>query len=292
MALTEQRRDQVQHDILQLARTVGNAAVTAYTDWFKWWLVKSRLDRVSMVHRPTTALGLRGNLAESANNALKIDGPQSMYTVLHRFTCTELAHLARAKDGAVVSRGPGLQDLQARHEAINNRARQQELLFIFDGTPLLPPPAPGPQAQLTLYDSFRSIAPKWQAKARTRMRGDTSVNTRNRSTTGIEDRILKAVAASERQPPHPIIEYKRVFAPAPQAAAGAGAATLEAVKFVVQSTSNAEANYTCTIAATYHCTCTDFTTNGVPSLAPKPFPPRACLCLITMRVGPAPLTLP
>jgi hypothetical protein len=256
-SLTLESRSTYEQDIMSLA--IKHQAAKTFKTWLAWWKADSREQRSWLRLRGFVALGLRGNLSESANAKNKHEGCVSLIERVRIFGSEQLAECAAAKHGASLGVGPNRHDLELRQAALVGRTTHQELIFIFNNEA---PTAAGagagaaegapPASVVTAYDSFRSTAPKTGKKGASRIRNGIGVNTRTSSTVQLNHSIELASKAL-RSGQH-IVASKIIYV---TTGAGAGGATtaVSGVEFEVSSSTNSDVVYTCLIAMEPTCTC-------------------------------------
>jgi hypothetical protein len=267
-SLTIESRSVYEQQIMELA--VEHHVTQTFKTWIAWWKGDTREQRSWLLKRGFVALGLRGNLSESANAMNKREGCVSLIERIRIFGSEQLAACAAAKHGASLGDGPNRHDLELRQAALVGRATHQELLFLFNDSAVTPPAtgAGAAASVVTAFDSFRSTTPKPGSKGPNRTRNNGSVNTRTSSTVQLNTNIERASNALRNG--QRIVASKIIYV---TTGAGAGRAptAVSGVEFEVSSTTDSAVVYTCLITIEPTCTCPAWLETGL-SFILKPRP--------------------
>jgi hypothetical protein len=248
-----------------MALATKHQASSTFKSWLDWWKGASREKRSCVRLRGFKALGLRGNLSESANAMNKHEGAVTLVERVRIFGSEQMRHLAAAKFGAKRGTGPNRNELELRQAALVGRTAHQELVWIFnDDTPTATAAGAAEGARsasvVTAYDSFRSTAPKTGNTGAKRIRNGIAVNARMASTIQLDNNIDKGAKALRNG--QRIVGSKIIYV---TTAAGAGGASsgVSGVEFLVTSTTNRIVTYTCLISIEPTCTCPAWLETGV-----------------------------
>jgi hypothetical protein len=264
-ALTDTALSDAHAKIMNLA---GMCRMTSeFEKFFNWWNHPERQNRLLNKNRDSSGFGVLSNLSESANAALKTDGPISTFVAAKRDLASALETWTQYHRDAAPGAGPTRKGLIQRQQARLASSVHETVAVHVDliakaceapavsAQPLAPPLAP-PCAVLTQYDTHRSDERVTQPRVR---RNGTRANTRTTPIVNIRERL--AVAAEHLMSRRNFIEgFTRTFQE--QRHGCAGAAVLCSVSFTMMSATHASVRYTVSISANPKCSCPDFCANG------------------------------